>query len=93
VIYQSLNKYLRDTPVLSLDEAAFNKEWRLRYASTLLKHLNKIKIHEGDTWRGISYDPDITEKDVRNILTFKQFTSTSMNKDTAISFAKKSSNP
>jgi hypothetical protein len=39
VIYQSLNKYLRDTPIISLEENKFQKEWRLRYASTLLKHL------------------------------------------------------
>jgi hypothetical protein len=39
VIYQSLNKFLRETPILSLHKKNYQREWRLRYASTLLKHL------------------------------------------------------
>ena len=77
VIYQSLNKYLRETPILSLQRQSFDREWRLRYASTLLKHLQKIRLFVGNTWRGVSYDPCLSKKDVGTILTFKQFTSTS----------------
>ena len=88
IIYQSLNKYLRETPILSLQGQSFDREWRLRYASTLLKHLEKTKLYEGHTWRGVSYDPWLSQKDIGTILTFKQFTSTSNQQDVAIKFAK-----
>jgi hypothetical protein len=42
---------------------------------------------KGLTWRGISYDPNITQKDKGHIFTFKQFTSTSIMKNTAVGFA------
>lgn len=40
-IYESLNRYLRDQPLLSLEEKAFMKEWRYRYSCALLTHLQK----------------------------------------------------
>ncbi len=89
VIYQSLNKFLRETPILSLQKGSYQREWRLRYASTLLKHLQKTKHYEGSVWRGISYDPCLAPKDVGTVLSFKQFTSTSNNQQVAVYFAKK----
>lgn len=39
------------------------------------------------TWRGISYDPKISKEDIGKIITFKQFTSTSIKEDIAVGFA------
>lgn len=39
------------------------------------------------TWRGISYDPLISKNDIGKIITFKQFTSTSIKSDIAVDFA------
>jgi hypothetical protein len=89
VIYQSLNKFLRETPILSLQKQSYQREWRLRYASTLLKHLEKTRPFVGDAWRGITYDPCLTPKDVGTVLSFKQFTSTSNSLEVAVSFARK----
>lgn len=44
------------------------------------------------TWRGISYDPLISKEDIGKIITFKQFTSTSVMQNVAVDFAIRSSN-
>lgn len=49
--------------------------------------MDKTKPFEGDTWRGVSYDPNLSQKDVGAVLTFKQFTSTSIYQKTAVGFA------
>jgi hypothetical protein len=41
-IYESLNRYLRENTLLTLDEVSVSKEWRYAYASTLLRHLRRI---------------------------------------------------
>lgn len=55
----ALNKYLRELKILSLDDEAFREEWKMKFTSTLLKHLSQIPKHKGTTWRGITYDPKI----------------------------------
>ena len=44
----------------------------------------------GITYRGISYEPKVEKG---QIVTFKQFLSTSVNRQTAINFATKNANP
>ena len=44
----------------------------------------------GITYRGISYEPKV---EIGQIVTFKQFLSTSVNRQTAINFAMKNANP
>lgn len=94
IIYESLNRFLRQSRLLTLDEGKIVDEWRYKYAGTLLKHLAKIEPYEGIVYRGINYDPKIDnvanqEKgETGDILTFKSFLSTSKKKATAESFAK-----
>ncbi len=46
-----------------------------------------------ETWRGISYNPNIQKDDIGKIFTFKQFTSSSTDKNVAVyTFAKKDEN-
>jgi hypothetical protein len=44
--------------MVTLDSEDYSSNWKFIYASTLLKHLNKIPDFEGETWRGISFDPN-----------------------------------
>lgn len=46
-------------------------------------------MFKGETYRGVSYDPQVK---VDQILTFKQFVSTSVDKKTAMSFATRNNN-
>ena len=48
-----------------------------------------IRPFSGQGFRGINYDPEAQKG---QIITFKQFTSTSIKKETALSFAAKSKN-
>lgn len=78
---------MRTTQILTLDQEQLIGEWRYRYASTLLKHLKNIPSIEGIGYRGINYDPKIEK--TGEIVTFKQFLSTSVNINTALTFAMK----
>ena len=60
-IYFSINKYLRETNILTLDDNQFEKEWKMKYTSTLMKHLQNIPDFAGQTWRGVGYDPQISK--------------------------------
>ena len=78
---------MRTTQILTLDQEQLIGEWRYRYASTLLKHLRKIEVFKGIGYRGINYDPKIEK--TGEIVTFKQFLSTSVHMNTALTFAMK----
>ena len=77
--------------MLSLDYQSFSSEWRYKYAFILLKHLrNAEKFTENvPVYRGVGFNPLYKQGE---IISFKQFTSTTTNKDVAIEFAMDSSN-
>ena len=67
------------------------KKGRYKYAFILLKHLRNAEKFTGNVpvYRGVGFNPLYKQGE---IISFKQFTSTTTNKDVAIEFAMDSSN-
>jgi len=77
--------------LLYLDYQTFSSEWRYKYTYILLKHLKNADKFKGDrpVYRGVGYNPQYK---IGEIISFKQFTSTSTSKKVAIQFANSTPN-
>lgn len=75
IIYSDVNKYIRTNNIFATTEEAFKQEWKYRYASDLIKHLEQIKKTPAKVYRGVDFDLGCEKGDK---YTFVPFTSTSL---------------